>query len=77
MRRPREGNRPRRPSYRTALPARIIASPHTPPFTPTPMTTRAALLLLLLSATAGAQQRIKVFISVDMEGVAGVVTSDP
>ena len=36
----------------------------------------AALLLLLLSTAAGAQQRTKVFISVDMEGIAGVVTNE-
>jgi len=41
------------------------------------MTYRIALLLLLLvSATAGAQQPVKVFISVDMEGIAGVVTNE-
>jgi D-amino peptidase len=36
----------------------------------------ALLLLLLLPATAAAQQRVKVFISVDMEGIAGVVTNE-
>ena len=43
---------------------------------PSTLATRAALLLLLLSTAAGAQQRTKVFISVDMEGIAGVVTNE-
>jgi D-amino peptidase len=42
----------------------------------TSMRSRTALLLLFLSATAGAQPRTKVFISVDMEGIAGVVTGE-
>ncbi|HEY0929051.1 MAG TPA: M55 family metallopeptidase [Gemmatimonas sp.] len=40
------------------------------------ITARVALLLLALTAPAQAQQRLKVFISVDMEGIAGVVTGD-
>lgn len=36
----------------------------------------AAFLLLLLAATADAQPRTRVFISVDMEGIAGVVTGE-
>ena len=43
---------------------------------PSTLATRVALLLLLLSTAAGAQQRTKVFISVDMEGIAGVVTNE-
>lgn len=35
---------------------------------------RLLVPLLLLAAPLGAQQRLKVFISVDMEGIAGVVT---
>jgi D-amino peptidase len=36
--------------------------------------TTSAILLLALSTTVAAQQRLKVFISIDMEGLAGVVT---
>ncbi len=41
-----------------------------------PLRLPAALLLVVLAATsAGAQQKLKVYISVDMEGIAGVVTN--
>jgi len=36
----------------------------------------AAVLALVLAGTAGAQPKLKVYISADMEGVAGVVTAD-
>jgi D-amino peptidase len=44
---------------------------------PRPTILRIVLLLLTISTTTvGAQQRTRVFISVDMEGIAGVVTSE-
>ncbi|GMV06115.1 MAG: peptide ABC transporter substrate-binding protein [Gemmatimonadota bacterium] len=41
-----------------------------------PRTLFALVATVLLAAPTAAQQRLKVFISVDMEGVAGIVTSD-
>jgi hypothetical protein len=40
------------------------------------MMARAAVLLALGAAPLAAQRPIKVFISVDMEGIGGVVTSE-
>jgi len=42
----------------------------------TSMKVRAILLSLLVATAAEAQQRVKVFISVDMEGIAGVVSNE-